>query len=415
MADSNMKLIASFKNLARVAPDTGRSVTAHPDSQRASGFNYAVNGFRGVCILLVFVYHVYNAGLLPKPPYASGIANACAFFASSFRYGVELFFMISGYVIVASLRRHRSIGTFLWDRFARIFPVWIPIHIGIFTVGVLAGLKRFHGMSAGEQVVTFFANLVLLPPLINVPVSHDASWSLSYEWLFYLLAAAAVAVTHLRSALGRIALWSLWIAVVGLLLCLLPRGLFFIPGAIIGLGWLPLNKLVRGLRHPIVGLLLFLIAWRCVDLDQAAPGVYPISDFVGMGSLPLTLFSLLAGLYLFACICTDDGEIAWLQNRVSQFFGNVSYSFYLWHPIVMFVVKRLTYAYVVPSFGRPLGLICFATASFVIATFISYVSYQLLEVRVSKALRRLFDRRVHEAAPIAETAAVVRPVYLKGR
>lgn len=389
---------------ALTSPSIVNEVPGRNGSRRA-GFNYAVNGFRGVCILLVFVYHVYNSGLLPKPPYDSSTLNALAFFVSSFRYGVELFFMISGYVIVASLKRHRSVGSFLWDRFARIYPVWVPVHVGIFTMGVMFGLKRFHDMSLNDEVVTFFANLVLLPPLIDVPVTHDASWSLSYEWLFYLLAAAAVAVTHFRVRVARALLWSVWTLAVIALLCLLPRALFFIPGAIVGLGWVPLDKLKRGATFPVLALISLLIAWRWVDIDEARPGAYALNDFLGMTTLPFTLISLALGLYAFVCVCRDDGRMAWLEHRVTQFFGNISYSFYLWHPIVMFVVKRIAYAYVVPEFGRPAGLWMYAVVSFVIATAISYASYRVLEVRVSKTLRHLFKPST-ERSLVVESAVV---------
>lgn len=410
-----MKLPVALKILSNAAPVPPQPATvALSGAPRGAGFNYAVNGFRGVCILLVFAYHVYNSGLLLKPPYASTLANAVAFFLSSFRFGVELFFMISGYVIVASLRRHRSVGSFLWDRFARIFPVWIPVHVGIFVVGAGFGLKRFHDMAGGDLVATFFANLVLLPPLIPLPVTHDASWSLSYEWLFYLLAAAAVAIAHRRLRATRTIAWLAWTVTVIALLCYLPRALFFIPGALIGLGrWSPENW-SRRLHFPMIALLLFLLAWRVVDIDEAAPGAYAVSDFLGLSTLPFTVLSLLLGWYVFACVCADDARVAWLRHRFMQFFGNISYSFYLWHPIVMFAVKRATYAAVVPTFGTTAGLVCFAVVSLLLSVGIALLSYRLFEVRVSKLLRHGFKRRASDTVRVPEAAASsVRPVYAK--
>lgn len=367
-------------------------------------FNYSVNGFRGVCVVLVFFYHVVNSGLIAKPPYESPLAELLFFIGSAGRYGVELFFMISGFVIVDSLRRHASVHDFLWDRFARIFPVWAPIHIALFAVGLVAGIRSFSALSGMDLVTVFVANLLLIPPLVQLPQTHDGSWSLTYEWLFYLLAAATVALASVRSKLARYAGQGLIAGLAVASLCLLPRGLFFIPGILLGMGWLPLQRLAPLLKYPFMAVFIFLLAWRGVDLNAAHPAAYSLADVFTGWPLLLTTISLLAATYAFAGICVDGKQTAWLRHGLMQQLGKISYSFYLWHPVVMFATKRITYAWVLPWAGTTLAVVFFAATSFALAFAISTASQSVLEARVGKALRQwLKPKRITSSVPAAAT------------
>src|ERR1043165_6713290 len=91
----------------------------------AHEFNPAVNGYRGLCALLVFVFHCGSAGVIAWPS-GSLLADSGAWLWSACRYGVEMFFMISGFVILGSLLRHASVQASLQDRVVRIFSAWVP-------------------------------------------------------------------------------------------------------------------------------------------------------------------------------------------------------------------------------------------------------------------------------------------------
>ena len=68
-------------------------------------FNVALNGYRGLCALLVFVFHVGSAGVTDWPADSLG-GEATGYLWSSLTYGVEMFFMISGFVILEIGRAH---------------------------------------------------------------------------------------------------------------------------------------------------------------------------------------------------------------------------------------------------------------------------------------------------------------------
>ena len=374
-----------------------------------NGFNFYINGFRGFCVLLVFAYHVVNSGLIPVPATPTPGKDAFLFFASSWRYGVELFFMISGFVIINSLRRHNSISTFLMDRCIRIFPVWVPVHLCIFFLGIALGWKYFASTAFTDKFSVFVANLFLLPPLVPIPVLHPASWSLTYEWLFYLVVAAVCASFARRgNEPARVAALLFLSMMVICLLMLMPRALFFIPGVIIALNWQAIRNSsfmkLRMLRMPLLSLVLFLIAWRAVNLDEAKPTITAIGQVLSWPGLAWALLAFFAGLSLFACVCDGVGLAQRLRNPAMQVLGNVSYSFYLWHPIVMFAVKKPVIQWLLPHAGWFLSIIVFAVMSFALALLVSNTSYQWIEKKLAKRLRAMISARddsQHDTSPVA--------------
>jgi len=157
-------------------------------SHPRQGFNTALNGYRGLCAALVFVYHLGSAGVMPLPR-GDAFSDGLTFLWSSLAYGVEMFFMISGFVILGSLLRHASVAEFLKDRFIRIFSAWVPALVAVTLVCSALNMKMLADLSFLERLGIFTANLLLLPPLVPLPLIHFGSWSLTYEWVFYFTAA----------------------------------------------------------------------------------------------------------------------------------------------------------------------------------------------------------------------------------
>src|SRR5690349_14964115 len=146
-------------------------------------FNFTLNGYRGLCAMFVFVFHLGSAGVIAWPggtPFADAAYNLWA----SLSYGVDMFFMISGFVILGSLLRHDRVGLFIQDRVIRIFTAWVPAILAVTAICVALRMKVFADVSLTEGIWIFIANLLLLPPLVPVPLIHIGSWSLTYEWVF---------------------------------------------------------------------------------------------------------------------------------------------------------------------------------------------------------------------------------------
>ena len=115
--------------------------------------------------------------------------------------GVELFFVLSGFILshvymAAHGEGRFNYAQFLWARLARIYPVHIATLLGL---AVLIGLASLAGVNAGEQVVVWAsipAHLTLTQAWGLAPQGgwNHPSWSISAEWFAYLAFPAFAAV-----------------------------------------------------------------------------------------------------------------------------------------------------------------------------------------------------------------------------
>ncbi|HET8936708.1 MAG TPA: acyltransferase [Polyangiales bacterium] len=349
-----------------------------------SSFNRALNGYRGFCALLVFVFHAGNAGVIST----AELGVIPDFVWTSLRYGVEMFFMISGYVILGSLLRHASIGQFLSDRFIRIYSAWLPALVSVSLVCALFNAKMFQGMIAPERFRLFLANLLLLPPFVPLPLVHRGSWSLSYEWVFYFTAAVGAALQRQRAGEGR------WVTGIYLLLAatfvfLFPRSTFFLTGVVVFMNAEWFERRRQWLQMPLLSMFVFLIAWRFTTVDEAELTI-TYWDFLGDYRWLAAIVAFVASLHMFACVVyRSSRQFSFLDSRVFQFLGRISYSFYLWHTLVMSVIKRLVTPFVVPHVGVGIGFSVFVLASGAVSLAISWLSWTLFEVRMAQAAQRI--------------------------
>lgn len=347
----------------------------------SSGFNASLNGYRGFCALLVFFFHSGNAGVISTLE----LGAATDFVWTSLRYGVEMFFMISGFVILGSLRRHASITEFLIERIIRIYSPWVPALVSVSVICALFHAKMFAHTSASEGLGLFLVNLFLLPPFVSTPLVHRGSWSLTYEWVFYL--AAALGALWLRRPQRDLRV-GLWIALCAVFVCMFPRATFFLTGVLVFVYADWFERRSQWLRFPGLSMLVFLLAWRFTEVDEAALSITYL-DFLRDYRWIAALVAFLASLHMFASVVfRASRQFAFLDSRAFQFFGNISYSFYLWHTLVMSVVKRIVTPFVVPHVGLALGFCIFVAASGVISLALSWASWTLFEVQMAKAVHR---------------------------
>jgi len=104
------------------------------------------------------------------------------------QFGVFVFFLVSGYIIPASLERKGSVRGFWTSRLFRLYPMYALALV----IAVVAYLTR-HGTIRGAEhhpLQAILAWLIMLPNLLTGPNVPNVTWTLSYEMVFYLLLAA---------------------------------------------------------------------------------------------------------------------------------------------------------------------------------------------------------------------------------
>lgn len=314
---------------------------------------------------MVLCLHLYGAlvsgGLLDPAGMANGLEKL---FALGHR-GVELFFLISGYLVAGSVLRHRSAARFLARRLLRIYPAFVVPHVVIFAVGPWVGYAWMVHLDLLGWLWHFFSNLLFLPGLFDLPIANIVAWTLSLEMAFYLLAAAAWVIGQQRWRWGKVA------------------GLA---------GWLAAAAMVVG-RHPrttflAVGALAWWLQRRWPGLAGAVRRI-PVLDVVGLAGLCL-LFerafaaALLCGLGSLLAIVGNRGVVCWLLcTRLFQYLGDISYSLYLWHPLVLFGLKRTLAPAMGLAAGDPPLIALFVVLAMAGSVVAGDLSYRWIERRYS--------------------------------
>jgi peptidoglycan/LPS O-acetylase OafA/YrhL len=141
----------------------------------------ALDGLRGLAAFSVVVLHLTSPKLQPYLRQES-IPNNWFHFSYG-HYAVELFFILSGFLILLSLERSKSLKNFLVSRFVRLYPTfWLCLLFSVLIVlTVYPGPKEI-------DLNVFVANLTMLPKqfLGNDSYIEGQWWTLEYEIYFYL-------------------------------------------------------------------------------------------------------------------------------------------------------------------------------------------------------------------------------------
>ena len=116
---------------------------------------------------------------------AAGLSQRATFLAFHSHYGVDLFFILSGYLIANLLQSGKmSTSQFLWRRFLRIYPPFLASLLVI----ILLSIPVFH---LKLNATNLLANLFFLNGFFDLEVVplNPVTWSLFYEAIFYFIAA----------------------------------------------------------------------------------------------------------------------------------------------------------------------------------------------------------------------------------
>jgi len=150
--------------------------------------NY-LDGLRGVAILLVLGFHAYSRWPL-HVPYGNEYAMFPIFKLGWL--GVQLFFLISGFVIFMTLDKTECFKVYIYKRWLRLFPAMLLASILIYLTAPF-----FNERPAGEPyILDLLPGLTFISPSwwsyigINISELEGAFWSLYVEFKFYVIAGA---------------------------------------------------------------------------------------------------------------------------------------------------------------------------------------------------------------------------------
>ncbi|MFD9356325.1 acyltransferase family protein [Streptomyces sp. NPDC060031] len=141
-----------------------------------------LDALRGIAALLVAVHHFRVLYLIPGGH----------FFHRNFDlgiYAVMLFFLVSGYIVPASLERRGDVRGFWIGRLFRIYPLLLVVIVASLFI-LPAAHSAVPGVVTDHPFRSALANTLLLHEMLNIPSAIGVMWTLSYEMVFYFFVTA---------------------------------------------------------------------------------------------------------------------------------------------------------------------------------------------------------------------------------
>jgi peptidoglycan/LPS O-acetylase OafA/YrhL len=336
----------------------------------------SLDGVRGIAVLCVVIFHFFprsGAGMLWP-------------LASTGWIGVDLFFVLSGYLITSVLLKYRGganyYRNFYLRRALRLLPLYYSLFLGVL---VLTPLLRIHWRFGHLVMLLHGANLVL-PTDSSLgmlgPFNFFHVWSLSVEEQFYLLWPWLVGSRLSHEALRRVCLAGIMIA---------PMLRLVLQYEHVNAWWI-YQSLPTRMDSLLAGALLALIPLPSLKSARVvgASALVVYAGLAGFGhslfflSGPIQGFGYSALALFFASVLVMGLHVGSVMHQVCShrllcFYGKYSYGMYLWHYLFSrqfgwletWVQRLIPFSFVASATSFALVLLC--------STLMAVVSYRVIE------------------------------------
>lgn len=369
----------------------------------AAGRYATIDGLRGYLAVLVFLHHAsiwyfFRAdGTWQVPP-----SNLFTLFGEG---GMALFFMITGFLFFDRLidRRHRELD---WKRLyvsrvCRLAPLYAFAMLVLFVI--VAWRSGWQAKEPASKLLrhaaTWLAFTIRGAPDLNgvagTPrIVAGVTWSLPYEWFFYLALPILGIAAGVRPS-SRYLLLGLAAAV-----------------AVAAGVWRPGAMQALCFGGGIAGALAIRIAPFRAFARSAMAGALAMACLAALVAMCATAYSFLALFLLAIVFCLVAGGCSLfgvLATPMSRMLGDIAYSMYMLHGIVLFLLfegpARIAASspplhwLVVVSLVPALVILCFA-------------SFRLIEKPAMQSVPRIAERLGRRSSPASRDDENIRPLPL---
>ncbi len=366
----------------------------------------ALDGLRGVAILLVYLFH-YGGGLHSHNPLARGIG----YLTEAGWTGVHVFFALSGFLITGLLWRNLGQPHALRNFYARRALRIAPVYYGALILAALAALFRGAHAAQLRPLLVYAGFLQNIPGLVGValhsppPLPLHHLWSLAVEEQFYLLWPFLLLAAGTRRRALHLCLWTFALSCVFRAVVyspplvnahldwsafLLTRAGGLALGSALGLLLTDPARLRKpALLALLAGLAVFIataLASHTFVLSHPSQFLFGLPG-VDLASASLVVLTLAPGPWRNL-----------LSTAPLRLLGRISYGFYVLHILLEPLFDHLGRALTHSTSGSGYQLARFLVA-FPITAVLAWLSFTFYE-RPFLRLKRLFPRR-----PTAPTEA----------
>ena len=277
----------------------------------------ALRAMAAVNLMLFHFTHVYQVKY--------GFTTPLGFEWPFGKYGVQLFFMLSGFVNAMTLCRKQECDEFVTSRLIRIIPMFgLVVALNVFLL-TLIPLSTQNGFSFGQVL----ANLTLMPNLFGFDCLEPVTWTLQIEVLFYGILVALFLSGALRKPFRPLMLYMLLSLVGGILVKnLTPPAANSVAGQLLVFSHSAL--LLEYMPLFAIGILLHDLksnpANRWLNSFGIMVSIAVFHAIDDHGHNPLATGILLGLLSLAAY-----GKLPMLRWKMFLYLSGISYSLYLLH------------------------------------------------------------------------------------
>jgi peptidoglycan/LPS O-acetylase OafA/YrhL len=301
-----------------------------------------INNLRGIAALTVCLYHF----ICTTKDYVTGERILDSFYYGQF--GVQIFFVISGIVIPLSLLKSDysilKFPKFFLKRIIRIEPPYIVAVI----LAIL--ILIFRGDMSKINLTEISLHIGYLIPFFLPKYNwlNNVFWTLGIEFQYYIIISLLILLLLKNLFFGRLIFYSILLTMPFIFTDsnFFP---FYAPIFLIGIVWclLFLNK-VNLIEFVTVLMASFVVAYLKVSHIEA---------YIGLGTIILVHF------------------FKNYSNKLLLFFGNISYTFYLIHPLIgASCINILSHKYYL-SWQKPIVI----GVGIIVTIISSYIMYRIIE------------------------------------
>ncbi|MBF9002155.1 MULTISPECIES: acyltransferase family protein [Vibrio] len=344
-----------------------------------------LEGIRAIAAFMVFVVH-YCAQFTPWIIEESTTSALISHYRHIGSKGVELFFIISGFLIYGMLiSKARPFTPYIKRRIQRLYPTFLVVLF--LYIGLSFAFPHESKLPADllQGIIYVLANIFMLPGMFPIEAIVTVSWSLSYELFFYLFIPVMIGVLQLRqwSRLHRIS-FLLSAACCGYLLTLLgfdshSEMLLFIAGMLtyeIYQSGKNHHRITSSWFFPVT--IALLVLFKLMNVSKY-----------------FDLLLLFVGFSLACLSCFDTRTVLskLCSSPLLRCYGNMSYSYYLIHGLTLKFFFFIL-AMVIPAHHQwDVEIYLFVVPVF----FLTWISSTLLFIGVEKPLSLA---KTHKPTPV---------------
>lgn len=350
-----------------------------------------IDALRAIAALLVFIQHFFGDIVRAAQGVQTPLVRLVDTSLNSIdlgRFGVVLFFLISGFVVPFSIKGSRPLRRFAISRFFRLYPA---LWLAVITLSVFFAVNGTPP-SAG----TVFANLTMFPSFLGFHWLSGIYWTLTIELIFYILCACLFWKNYLYAPKIITGFTLLLIGSTAVPIYLRLYSGFNFPVQYIGLhvsflycGLLLRMAMIDKKTGAWSGAVLVIAAQFFVLFTIGQFSLEREDSFFLIGKLPIITAYFLA-FATFIC-ATYSGKP---KSFLLSYGGSISYSVYLFHGIA----ALLTYRFL-PLTGQLSDLLA-GVVSFALTILISHYVYKYLEVPMIAQGRKFTSRTETPASAV---------------